>query len=566
MKRLFTIFLSSIMAVSLWSQTSPTLPMTIIGDVYNGGDMISMGTVHIKALPLDTGKVYNEGYLKMDSLILYSNDYSEGLLMNMNAASANTIAVRKSFVNSNSWYMMSFPFDVLVATQNASNASGLVNPLNSQHLTRNVNFEVQVYDPQQRADQGDRGTVTDPTWKIDPAITTLTRGQACRVAVKLTSLVPAATDTTGMSFSVDFFATDTTGILKLGNKTVSLTYTQATNHDSFLTHKSEGWNAIGGLNTTNFKMSSASINYDRDGIFYWDDGGSDWEPFNLTDASRLGTLRPYAPIFVQTTSTTEATDGFTYLGSPSTTGLTLGIDDPSYLFRSSTDVSFDEVKLQLIDAKTMAENKAVPVYFKFNNNYSNFFKTSEDEYTLLTSSNTKSVIWAIAQEEGSDANNLLFIDALPYNPNEVSLGVNVPAAGEYIFSLQTVITKESIKNAVLWDKETNKKTDLVQYDYHFQAAKAFSAEDRFVIYFNTDVVTSVDDPMKSPEIYAYTTNNILTVKNLHQGDKVQVLDVTGRIIAAGMASGNTYSVALNQKGVYIVNARGGEKILKVLNK
>jgi len=582
MKRLLTIFLLSIVAVNLWSQASKPLPMVIAGDVYinDNGTMLSEGPVHIKALPVDTGKVANYGkFLVADETIfLYSNDYSDGLLLNTGTVTAKNVAVRKTFVNSNMWYMMSFPFDVDVT-------SGLANALNGNSLTRGVNFEVQEYDAKQRANQGDRGTIESPTWKTLVG-NGMSKGKPCRVAVKLTTLVPNyqnPSDTAGISFSVDFYAANAQNIsdlFALSSKTVGLTYTQADPdlRAQFLTHNSEGWNPVGGMNSTNFKMSKnvqdaslSSINCAVDGIWAWIGNATDWVPIDLTDNNIKGTLRPYGVIFVQTLTDDDATGGFTYLGGNGgltrSNGLALDMGNSSYLFRSSNDVPpYDKVKLQLTNAKTNADDKAVPVYFKFNDDYSRYFKTSEDEYTILTSSSDKSVLWALAQEEGKTANNLLFIDALSYEPNEVALGVSVPAAGEYVFSLQSIYTKESIKSAVLWDKDKNLKTELLTDDYHFQAPGAFNTEDRFSIFFNSsDIVTSIDQA-KSADIYAYTNNNVLTVKNLLSGDKVQVLDLTGRIIAAGVASGNTYTVDLNQKGVYIVNARSGEKILKVLNK
>jgi hypothetical protein len=55
--------------------------------------------------------------------------------------------------------------------------------------------------------------------------------------------------------------------------------------------------------------------------------------------------------------------------------------------------------------------------------------------------------------------------------------------------------------------------------------------------------------------------------NLNTGDKVQILDLTGRIIASGVATSNTYSSQANQKGVYIVSVKGVKTAtLKVLNK
>jgi hypothetical protein len=46
-----------------------------------------------------------------------------------------------------------------------------------------------------------------------------------------------------------------------------------------------------------------------------------------------------------------------------------------------------------------------------------------------------------------------------------------------------------------------------------------------------------------------------------------VLDLSGRIVASGVASSNEFSATLIQKGVYLVNVKGEKAaVLKVVNK
>jgi len=67
-------------------------------------------------------------------------------------------------------------------------------------------------------------------------------------------------------------------------------------------------------------------------------------------------------------------------------------------------------------------------------------------------------------------------------------------------------------------------------------------------------------------VYAYTADGKITVKNLNVGDKVQIVDIAGRVIAAGVASSAEFSAPASAKGAYIVTVKGEKpSVLKVLN-
>jgi len=541
MKRFFTIFLSSIVMIGLWGQK---VPMTVVGDMYiaGKGNVRSMGPVHVKALPADTGKVHVASTGKLvveDSIIFYSNAQSDGLLMNENpgdAVDVKGVVVRKNFAKDYTVYRVSFPFDVDLTT-------GVRDSRDGRTLKVRTDFGVQYYDPQQRADDGKN---QEKNWKelpVDSSI--LHKGQAYRIAISY-------------SGEAEFIAkspADVKALFDNGDKGIDLTYAISSNRGKFMNPDvSEGWNAFGGLNSTNFIISGATVNYNNNRTVYFWGGGTDWEEL-LLDSPRKGTLRPYAVIFVQTGSPTNLSFMFRKDG-----GITLASDTP--IFRSSQSNSKDILGLWLTDANN--SSKASDTYFKFNEGYNKFYRSSEDAVKLNTSSTSVPIVWSLAQNGNNDERVVLFSNCLPRGENEVPLGINIPAAGKYVFSLEE-IANETVKSAVLWDKVSGAKTDLTNNNYAFQADGSINAEDRFVIIFSK-TATSLDPLQpKASVIYAYADNNVLTVKNLIPGDKVQVLDITGRIIASGVASGDAFSVTLSQKGVYIVNVKG-EKSIKVLNK
>jgi hypothetical protein len=183
---------------------------------------------------------------------------------------------------------------------------------------------------------------------------------------------------------------------------------------------------------------------------------------------------------------------------------------------------------------------------------------------MTTSSTSLPRLWSILSDK-SGAENALFMNRLPYLDREVKLGISLPVEGDYTFDLIDLTKMNGIESVVLLDKKTNIKTELLDEPYSFQTSGALQTNDRFSLFIKKSI-TSIDTP-KTGEIYAYTGNNVLTVKNVLPGSKIQVLDLAGRSIAIGLASGDEFSTLLNQKGVYIVNVTGEKTaVLKVLNK
>jgi len=605
MKRLITIFLSSVIGLSLYGQQNQ--PIAIYGDVYvdQTGQMLSAGPMHLEAgttgLPAGIAKVANYGELQLnDSVIFYSNDSVDGLLANWKTVTnpANKVVVRKYF-GKNIWYMMAFPFSVNMGPSTAL-TTGVKNALDGQGLQRGDGaaypFDVRYYDSQKRADIGqnldslpNNGKNTNwqrlDTNKVGLNTDLMVAGNAYWIAVtpktdaagKANQYGVTSDPVTGGAW-IDFIGTDGTEIADLfaqTNKGVNLTFATPNGSKQFTPEtvaKSEGWNVFGGFNSTEYIIkatdpvsAAATVNYTRT-IYYRDDATLTWKP--MLPIAQTKTMRPYAPLFVQTDSATSNggllnrngdVGGFQYLVSR---GITLDPSSTPLLRSTSAAPPYDLFQLDLTNAQN--STLTASAFFKFNSSYSVSFRGAEDDLILTTTSATEPIVWSVVPN--GTGTNLAFVNALPYTESEVPLGVNIPAAGSYTFSLKDIyVNDNSLKSAILQDKSTDTKTELLKGDYTFQASGAFNTQDRFVLFINKSV-TSIEQ-IGTSEIYAYMVNNILTVKNLNPGDKVQVSDVTGRIFASAIASSETYTVTLNQKGVYIVNVRGEKaKTLKVLNK
>jgi len=579
MKRLITIFLSSVVGMSLLAQH---IPMAIYGDVYNAGILRSDGNVHIKAAP-GVGRVDNHGTLRVnDTIIFYTNRDYDGLLKNTNAVDANQIAVRKNLTG-NGWFMMSLPFDVNLAT-------GVQNPLTGAALSYGgAYFVAQWYDAEERAQTGGN----KPTfWKqYANNNNTLKAGVGFRVAAELPYLNPNHTGNADIQFVATASKSVRDNVFADVDKGVNLDYFATPSYFEPIEHEvyglpgeghwSDGWNVIGGLNSTDFVMdakegTTKTLGYKK--TIYYFDGGATWEEF-YPDGIDIGTLRPYAPIFIKINNETPKTfnsslsrldinnGGFAYYPE----GNILEIPNSSLVFRSIQEdryADFSLLGLKITDPSS--KFNPATAYFKFKNDYSTFFKVKEDEVMLsaATKLSNRIKVWSMAPIENRDYSGSLFVNGLPYEEHyEILLGVNIPVAGEYKFSINQIYKDENkeIESVILWDKVEDIKIELLQSDYILNANNDFRTEDRFVIFFNSKDVTGLDKMPVVSEPYAYTENNILTVKNLMPGDRVQVVDLSGRPITLGVVSGNSFTAPLNQKGIYLVNIIG-KKTLKVLNK
>jgi len=617
MKRLITIFLSSVIGFSLYGQNQP---IAIYGDVYVGdaGQMLSAGPMHLEAgttgLPAGIARVANYGEIQLnDSVIFYSNDSFDGLLANWKTvtSTANKVIVRKYF-GKDMYYMMAFPFTVDLGTHD-SPSPGVKNALDGQGLVRKSGaaaeaaaFDVRFYDPQLRAIRGtnqggkDFYGNWDFNWQrldtvgnttrypgMDP--NTLLPGSAYYIAVtpaldsnKQANAGGVTSDPVTGGAWIDFIGTIPADIVNLFAKTtkgVDLSYAHSPvgKFTPETVAESEGWNVFGGLNSTEYSITAGplftnpTVNYTQT-IYYRDDATGKWKNLDPVDNTLpIRTMRPYAPLFVQTDSAYLADSnlqkyatggGFRYVNN---NGITIAPYPSNTVLLRSTSTSalgYDLFRLDLTDANNSL--LSAPTYFKFNSSYSVSFRSAEDDLIIETTSSTEPIVWSVVQN--GTGSNLVFSHGLPYTESEVILGVNIPAAGTYTFSLKDISVSDNLlKSAILWDKATDTKTELLKGDYTFQTSGAINTQDRFVLFINKSV-TSIDQ-IGTSEIYAYTLNNILTVKNLNTGDKVQVTDVTGRVFASAIASSDTYTVTLNQKGVYIVNVKGEKaKTLKVLNK
>jgi hypothetical protein len=322
-----------------------------------------------------------------------------------------------------------------------------------------------------------------------------------------------------------------------------------------------GWAFLGGLNSSTFLFSKSNLdNYD--GTVYYQHGGSSqalnpsqWAEVVLSE-DEIAQIGPFTPFYVH-----NPVDGL-HGGEARNNTLIFkntGLSLTSAQYRSSQNES-DAVKDRLYFALSSGKDNTFDRFFlKFAEGYAESFHAKEDAIKMASNYSDKPTVWSFG--DGLS----LVVNALS-TPNEriVPVGFSVPEAGDYTISLDPLLLAD-VRNVVLVDNQTKAKVDLLQsLSYSFHSEKVTSDNERFALHINS---TNTGTPaVKAGDPFAFVRNNILTVSNLSEGDKVQVLDLTGRTVASGKASGKEFSFPLIRKGIYIVSTGEKASILKVLNK
>ena len=537
------------------------LPMLVSGNVVISGPMRSDGAVHVLSgaeagrIDIDNTDVNQE--LMTDTVILYSDDTSDGLLRNLNpvgggvkgittTAQPAKVIMRKTFAPGVFTYF-SLPFDVTPNFVFAGNSS--------LPLVGQTDYQAYGFDAQVRAE--DRGYLNPAVWKeID--YTTDGFGKAMGYQFWY--------DNGGM---VDFVTTIPAVIQNLfAPAAKNLTYTMwriANTSSSEQEGFDAGWAFIGGLNTTTFELNNANIGGSPVSAVYYrlaNNSQSTNDANHHTsyaevilggDASEAANVGPYTPFYIQGS-----------IGAPGSADATFtynlsGLVFDDVTFRSSNDETIpkDQLYFALASDKDSSFDR---FYLNFNDNYIESYRAAEDAIKMSTAYVSKPAVWSL-QGKTSQA---LVVNGLPMKEGrELRMGFSVPEAGDYTISLKA-IRHQDVKNVILVDNITGKKVDLLQTPYSFNTGTVNDEAGRFALYINSSL-TNIPT-IKSDAVYANVKDNLLTVKNLSEGDKIQVLDLSGCNIASGIASGKEFSVALSHKGVYIVQVKGEkESVLKVLN-
>ena len=159
--------------------------------------------------------------------------------------------------------------------------------------------------------------------------------------------------------------------------------------------------------------------------------------------------------------------------------------------------------------------------------------------------------------------NDLAFNYLKKEERTIALGGYVAEAGKYTISL-TADGKAS--SVILYDSQTGEATDLLQYDYEFDAEKGY-LDGRFDI---TIAYAAQDDTPTDVEIggndrlVVLNSDGIVTFEGLAIGEEVVIYDIMGRCVNHFVASNDVANVMLAD-GVYVMK-HSSEIIKFVVNR
>jgi hypothetical protein len=551
MKRLIVTLLSSIVVLITVGQNNP---MVVVGDmkIAANGTMRSEGTVNMKTTTVKKSVIVNEGTIDIagGGIIFYSDTDKDGMLMTKSGGKvtaptdASKVKVHKVFERNNFWYAISFPFDVNVnAVKNVT--TGATNRFGTD-------FWVYEYDSERRANTG---LMDDKNWKAMTG-TVIKRGKGYRILSLARELeFPAAAYPTTTVKADSLFA--------YSNKDLDNLVDYKHKDQNLVQYYPEGrgWNYIGGLNTCAFDLEfPTNFTITIDGvtnggwnktIYYMRRGSEAFDQKLLTVDDAIAS--PFVPFFVQTKGKDVGSSKIVakFLNK----GISVENARPAD-FRSSEAATTEDIIWSL---NLRAGEPADHIYLVFGDNYKDDYLIEEDALKMFSKGELQ--LWTEV------SSSPLFVNALPKKGGkEVKIGVSVPEAGQYTFEFTRKIDDgHFIQSALLLDKIDGTKTDVLAQTYSFAAKAPFDTSDRFILYVN-NIPTGLD-ALDSPSVYAYAQEGLLTVKNVASGDKIQVVDLSGRIVASGVAQSNEFSTPLNQTGVFIVNVKGERNaVLKVLSK
>lgn len=134
----------------------------------------------------------------------------------------------------------------------------------------------------------------------------------------------------------------------------------------------------------------------------------------------------------------------------------------------------------------------------------------------------------------------------------IPIGAYFPSAGEYTI-VTLPVENNGMENGKVWltDLHTGQVIDLLQHGYTFYVDNA-GLDNRFILSVEpySEVPTEFLHSKDKIEVYAHMGD--LVLNGLRPNTDVRLFDAGGRLLFAGTAHANEYSIPARQKGVYFI--------------
>jgi len=184
-----------------------------------------------------------------------------------------------------------------------------------------------------------------------------------------------------------------------------------------------------------------------------------------------------------------------------------------------------------------------------------FNRDRKDALKLFSFNSSVPQLYSLSQDEVN-----LAINSIPDMNLEspIPLGICIPEAESYIFSLQTNTNDFTSNTLYLEDKVTNKLHKIIDEDYPFTSPPG-DISNRFVLHFGIADIEEISQP-DNFNIWAY--NNQLYIKSKMKHAKLEIFDIQGRLMSSKNININgKYSEMLNLRpSVYVVRLQNSNTV------
>ncbi len=284
---------------------------------------------------------------------------------------------------------------------------------------------------------------------------------------------------------------------------------------------SEGWNFVGLPYVSSYDLINATS---TSGVKYVYNA-PDYETVVSGDNN---IVNPFSAYFVKV---------------PSTQDLLYTTTGQQLIKAVSSSVKMDEISLALMYGNNIDRTR-----IRLQENAVNRFIYTEDAYKMMSSSATFPQIYT--QIDGACSN--IDVNALPDNTQQVQLKIRTGVKGLYTIKLTDAEKAGGISKAILVDKLTGLRTDLlVEESYTFEVTET-GESDRFFILFAKDGTTNI--PIGNEDgILVTTKGSKITLNGLKGKAHVNMYDIIGKLLYQYKDISNNQSFDVYVPGVYLMD-------------
>ncbi len=147
------------------------------------------------------------------------------------------------------------------------------------------------------------------------------------------------------------------------------------------------------------------------------------------------------------------------------------------------------------------------------------------------------------------------------------LGVYLPAASEYTFSLKPIRGEREVQAVYLYDYEMNACVDLMQEDYTFTSG-TLNSEKRFALSpMLAPKATTAIDSNTAADLTVWQSGALqVCVEGATAGDRVRIFDIQGRLVSEWIATETSSVGNVPASGMYVVECTSatGVQVVKLM--